>query len=73
LNQHHRRYYHKTEEGYYIFYTGAHNLFQEQAEEEEPEPEPKAIKLYYYSGQLFCQKKNRVLAEDDTILEDTRE
>ena len=73
LHQRHKRFYHKTEEGYYIFDTGAHDGSQEQTEEEDPEPEPKAIKLYYYSGQLFRQTKNGVLAEDDTILKDTRE
>ena len=73
LYSRHGRFYHKTRDGHYIFDAGTHNGSQEQAEEEDPEPEPKAIKLYYYSGQLFCQTKNGVLAEDNTILKDTRE
>ena len=73
LHWRHGRFYHKTRDGHYIFDAGTHNGSQEQAEEEDPEPEPKAIKLYYYSGQLFCQTKNGVLAEDNTILKDTRE
>ena len=66
-------FYHKTRDRHYIFDAGTHNGSQEQAEEEDPEPEPTAIKLYYYSGQLFRQTKNGVLAEDNTILKDTRE
>jgi len=73
LHRCHKRFYHKTEEGYYIFDTGAHNGFQREAEAEDPEPEYKAIKLYYYSGRLFLQTKNGALAEDDTILNDARE
>ena len=53
LHWRHGRFYHKTRDRHYIFDAGTHNGFQEQAEEEYPEPEPKAIKLYYYSGQLF--------------------
>ena len=73
LHRHHKRFYHKTEEGYYIFDTGAHDGSQREAEAEDPEPEHKAIKLYYYLGRLFCRTKNGALAEDDTILNDARE
>ena len=70
LHRRNGKYYHKTEEGYYIFDTGAHNGSQEKAEAEDPEPEHKAIKLYYYSGQLFLQTKNGVLTEADSILQE---
>ena len=70
LHRRRGRYYHKTEEGCYIFDTGAHGGSQREAEAEDPEPEHKAIKLYYYSGQLFCQTKNGVLTEADNILQE---
>ena len=54
FHQRHGRYYHKTQEGYYIFDTGVHGGSQREAEAEDPEPESRAIKIYYYSGQLFC-------------------
>jgi len=41
---------------------------QREAEAEDPEPEQKAIKLYYYSGQLFRQTKNGVLTQAENIL-----
>ena len=69
LHWRHRKYYHKTEEGYYIFNTGALNSSQREVEAEDPEPEHKAIELYYYSGQLFCQTNNRVLTEANNILQ----
>ena len=70
LHRRNGRYYHKTEEGYHIFDTGARNGSQEQAEAEDPEPEHTAIKLYYYSGQLFLRTKNGVLTEADSILQE---
>jgi len=63
----HGRFYKMTGGEYYIFDTGTHNGSQEQAQEEEPEPEPKAIKLYYYEEKYYRQKKNGVIAEDNTI------
>ena len=69
-HRHNRRFYIKTEEGYYIFDTGAHDGSQGQAEEEDPEPEPKAIKLYYYKEKLYRRTKDGVLAEDSQILQE---
>jgi hypothetical protein len=73
LHWRHGRFYHKTGDEHYIFDARTHNGSQEQTEEEDPGPEPKAIKLYYYSGQLFCPTKNGVLAEDNIILQEIRE
>ena len=70
LHQRHGRYYHKTEGGYYLFDTAAHDGSQEKAEEEDPEPEPKAIKLYYYKEKLYRQTKDGVLTGDDQILQE---
>ena len=70
LHQCHGRYYHKTEEGYYIFDTGAHDGSQGETESEDPEPESRAIKLYYYSGRLFCRTNNVVLTEANNILQE---
>ena len=70
LHRRHKRFYHKTEEGYYILDTGAHDGSQEQAEEEDTEPDPKSIKLYYYKGKLHLRTKNGVLTEDDNILQE---
>ena len=61
LHWRHGRFYHKTGDEHYIFDARTHNGSQEQTEEEDPGPEPKAIKLYYYSGQLFRRTKNGVL------------
>ena len=70
LHRRHRRYYLKTEEGYYIFDTGVHGGSQREAEAEDPEPESRAIQIYYYSGQLFLQTKNGVLTEANNILQE---
>ena len=67
-HRHNRRFYIKTEGGYYLFDTAAHEGSQEEAEAEEPEPESKAIKLYYYKGKLYRRTKNGVLTGDDNIL-----
>ena len=72
LHSRHGRFYHKTRYGHYIFDAGTHSGSQEQAEEEDPEPEAKAIKLYYYSGQLFRQTKNGVLMQAENILHKIR-
>jgi hypothetical protein len=72
LHSRHGRFYHKTRDGHYIFDQGAHWGSQEQAEEEGPEPEAKAIKLYYYSGQLFRRTKNGVLTQAGDILHEIR-
>jgi hypothetical protein len=68
LHSRHGRLYHKTRDGHYIFDQGAHWGSQEQAEEEGPEPEAKAIKVYYYSRQLFRRTKNGVLTQAGDIL-----
>ena len=70
LHWRHGRFYHKTGDGHYIFDAGTHNGSQEQVEEEDTEPEPKAIKLYYYLGQLFLQTKNGVLTGAGNILQE---
>jgi hypothetical protein len=70
--RHGSRYYHKTAGGDYIFDTGAHDGLQREAEAEDPEPERKAIKIYYYLGQLFLRTKNGVLTGDDQILHKIR-
>ena len=73
LHSRHGRLYIKTEEGYYIFDQGTHWGSQEQAKEEDPESESRAIKIYYYLGQLFRQTSNGVLAEDSQILQEILE
>ena len=68
--RHNGRYYIKTEEGYLIRDIGVHDGVQEKVEEEEPEPESRAIKLYYYKEKLYRRTKDRVLAEDENILQE---
>ena len=70
--RHGSRYYHKTAGGDYIFDTGAHDGLQREAEAEDPEPERKAIKIYYYLGQLFRRTKNGVLTQAGDILHEIR-
>ncbi len=69
-HRHNRRYYIKTEEGYLISDTGAHDGFQEKLEEEEPEPESRAIKLFYYKEKLYRRTEDGVLVEDENILQE---
>ncbi len=69
-HRYNQRFYIKTEEGYLISDTGAHDGFQEKVEEEEPEPEGRAIKIYYYKDKLYRRTKDGVLAEDKNILQE---
>jgi hypothetical protein len=69
-HRHNQRFSIKTEVGYYLFYTEAHDGYQGEAEAEDPEPKSRAIKLYYYKVKLYRQTKDEVLTGGDNILQE---